>query len=284
MERATTIGLTALLALSACFVRTQRVPGPLPPLRELPDQLPPTALEALVQRHSDPVWVRRPGALDDYPLPFYRKRERVASGTVIRTGYGGRAEILWPGDATSVVLFDQGAVRIGDPELDEALVTFLGVTRALLALTPEDRVVLPGGSLLRGDPVAPAGPFLLERFDSDYLRLTNQTKRPALLAYRDAEVELSPGESIDLPLLPDTAPRPADPAAERLEMAGRRLQILGRVAPRARGGAVLLRAERPSVVESRGTQVRLAPGEEAVFAGLSPAPEFPEEAPEGESP
>ena len=278
------LALSVLLLCAGCYIRTQRVPGPIPPLQELPDQIPPAALEALVQRHSDPVYIRRPSAIDDYPLPFFRKRERVAAGTVVRAGYGGRAELIWPGDASSVLLFDEGAVRIGNPELDEPLIEFLSVSRSLLLLTPEDRIVLPGGSVLRGDTVAPSGPFLLDRFAADFLRLTNQSKRPALLGYRDLEVEIAPGESIDLPLLEDTSPQPPNPAAERLEVGDRRLEILGRVQPVPNGNAVLLRAERPSVVNSRGTQVRLAPGEEAVFMGLRPVNDFPREEPEEDAP
>ena len=116
---------------SACIQELQRLPGPLPPLeqpeplRDVPPPADVSTLEALVQRHSDPVWIRRPGALDGYPLPFYRKRERVTAGTVVRTGYGGRAELIWPGDASNVVLFDHGVVLVANPELDEMLVEFL---------------------------------------------------------------------------------------------------------------------------------------------------------------
>ncbi len=229
-----TIGLCLVAsmtgALSACLQRIQRVPGPLPPLgEETPVGPEVSAIEALVQRHSDPVWIRRPNALDDYPLPFYRKRERVTAGTVIRTGFGGRAELIWPGDASNIVLFDHGAVRVANPETDDMLVQFLAVSRSLIYLTPEDRVLLPGGSILRGDPGEPSGPFQLEKINPQYLRLTNQTKRPALLQYREAEIELGPGESIDLPRLSDTSPRSPHPAIE--ELLGGKVRIVGRVEP-----------------------------------------------------
>jgi len=264
---------------SACIQELQRLPGPLPPLeqpeplRDVPPPADVSTLEALVQRHSDPVWIRRPGALDGYPLPFYRKRERVTAGTVVRTGYGGRAELIWPGDASNVVLFDHGVVLVANPELDEMLVEFLTVTRALIHLTPEDRVLLPGGSVLRGDPVEPSGPFQLEHFSPEYLRLINQTKRPARLLYRESEIELGPGESIDLPRLSDTAPRPPHPAREELQ--GGKFSIVGRVEPRIEGGSVRLKAVRPSEVSAQGIQVRLAPSDEVRFQELSPVDEFP---------
>ncbi|MAB80678.1 MAG: hypothetical protein CMJ89_15110 [Planctomycetes bacterium] len=261
------------LCLSACYSQLQRLPGPLPPLKPPPEEPPVSAIEALVQRHSDPVWIRRPGALDDYPLPYYRKRERVTAGTIVRTGYGGRAELIWPGDASNVVLFDNGAVRITNPETDEVLVEFLSVSRCLLHLTPEDRVVLPGGSVLRGDSVHPSGPFLLEEFDFQYLRLTNQTKLSALLRYREAEVELVPGESVDLPRLGDTAPRSDHPASE--ELLGGRIRIVGRVQPSVGQGVVRLRATRPTEIFAQGIKVRLAPEEEVFLEELSSTGEFP---------
>ena len=280
-------GLTALVS-AGCIQRVQRLPGPLPPLEDPDGPSEPPALndvstlEALVQRHSDPVWIRRPAALDDYPLPFYRKRERVTAGTVVRTGYGGRAELIWPGDASNVVLFDHGAVRVANPETDEMLVEFLSVTRCLIHLTPEDRVLLPGGSVLRGDPVEPSGPYQLEHFDPQYLRLTNQTKRPAQLIYREAEIELGPGESIDLPRLGDTAPRPPHPAQEELQ--GGKVSIVGRVEPHTDAGSIRMKAVRPSEVFSQGVRVRLAPDEQVTFQELSPPSEFPEKAPPGNSP
>ena len=282
LTRSGLAGFSAWLLLarlsSGCIQRLQRLPGPLPPLEPREAPLDPpinevSTLEALVQRHSDPVWIRRPGALDDYPLPFYRKRERVTAGTIVRTGYGGRAELIWPGDASNVVLFDHGAVRVANPETDEMLVEFLMVSQALIHLTPEDRVLLPGGCVLRGDPVEPAGPYQLEHFSPQYLRLVNQTKRPARLEYRESEIELAPGESIDLPRLTDTAPRPPHPAQEELQ--GGKVSIVGRVEPRMAQGAVHLKAVRPSEVSAQGIRVRLAPSEEVRFQELSPAEEFP---------
>ena len=106
--------------------------------------------------------VVRPGTTAEYSLPFHRKRERIAAGAGVRTGAGGRAEVLWSDDASAVILFDKCALSIGDREVDEPIVRFHTVTRALLSLTPEDRVALPGGALLRGDPAEPTGLLLIE--------------------------------------------------------------------------------------------------------------------------
>src|SRR5206468_1725093 len=98
--------------LGACLeAYPQRLPGPL----VLPAESPPAASTSAavavkqavtVQRESDPVWVRRPLERGDSELPFYQKRERVPVGTLVRTGAGGRAELLWSPDATALSLFD----------------------------------------------------------------------------------------------------------------------------------------------------------------------------------
>lgn len=190
--------------------------------------------------------------------------------------------MIWPGDASNVVLFDNGAVRITNPETDEVLLEFLAVSRCLLHLTPEDRVVLPGGSLLRGDAVQPSGPFLLEKLGAQCLRLTNQSKLSALLRYREAEVELVPGESVDLPRLQDTAPRSDHPASEQL--LGGRIRIVGRVQPFVGQGVVRLDATRPTEIFSQGIRIRLAPEEEVLLGGLSTTGEFPTDDPPGNDP
>jgi hypothetical protein len=61
-----------------------------------------------VIRHAGPVKVRRPGAPDGYALTFYDKRARLDPGGALIVGADGRAELLWAGEATSIVLFDRG--------------------------------------------------------------------------------------------------------------------------------------------------------------------------------
>jgi len=275
--------LTGLLGVAAaCQSNTQRLAGPLPlpeePEYEHTDRV--RAPRAVLHRHSDPVWLRPPGAPDDFPLPFYRKRERVAVGAGVRTGYGGRAELLWLDDASSMTLFDECHVVLGDPEIDEPLVRFLEVSRALLTLTPEDRIGLPGGAILRGDPIEPSGPFHLERWAPEYLRLTNQSKRPALISFREADLELAPGDSLEFPWLEDSSPRVTDPALLHLTAEGIEFDFLGKVERSNEAGGVVVRALSPSQVSSLGVEVGLGAGEEAVFSHLTREPERPSADPE----
>ena len=44
-----------------------------------------------------------PSERGDYALPFYRKRERVPLGTLVRCGSGGRVELLWSPVASTVL-------------------------------------------------------------------------------------------------------------------------------------------------------------------------------------
>ncbi len=263
--------LSIVLIGAACAQLTRRVPGPIgvarpsagaAPLAGRAEEYP-----AVVQRDSDPVWVRRPGERGDYGLPFYRKRERIAPGSQVRTGAGGRAEILWSGDATAVILFEQGFLRLGDPELDEPQVTLTALTRALVHMTPEDRFALPGGALLRGDPAQPTGPLLFEAIRPDLLRVVNQSKLMVRISYRDLELDLAAGESIDLPLLPaGTAPLAAEPEPVRLganvlsaTLAG------GRAEHEDFEGGLRVRAVEEAELAAFGLSVRLAAGEQAEF-------------------
>jgi len=204
--------LLAAFGLGACVAAyPQRLPGPL----LLPEESAPAPAPAApgtpsptvtVQRDSDPVWIRRPGERGDYPLAFYSKRERVPVGSLVRTGAGGRAEVLWSPDATALALFDEGRITLGDTERDEPVMRFHSVTRALLSLTPEDRVELVGGPELVGDSLSTTGPILLESVPGSILRVTNQSKLLTRIRFRAEHLELGPGESIDLPILPHGAP------------------------------------------------------------------------------
>jgi len=230
--------------------------------------------EAIVVRHAGPVWVYRPGANSGYVLPYYRKRERVVSGSSIRVGWGGRAELIWPGDATSIVLFEEARVALGDPSRDEPLLAFTNLTRVQLLLTPEDRIVLLGGSELRGDPVQPSGPFLLERTGIDLVRTTNQSKFRARLLYRDAILELAPGDSIDLPVLSmGTEPYKVDPGLAQISSGGRELEVLGTIESFPGANAVRVKALALSEVSGQGVQVLMARDDQAVFASLEGDPD-----------
>lgn len=265
-----------VFALGACVnAYPQRVPGPL----HLPAESGAPAAPApagggrpavTVQRDSDPVWIRRPGERGDYGLPFYQKRERVPVGTLVRTGAGGRAELLWSPDATTLALFDEGRVTLGDPERDEPLLTFHSVTRALLVLTPEDRVELVGGPLLEGDSLSTTGPILLESAPGSILRVTNQSKLLARIRYRVEQLELGPGESIDLPILARGAePCEEETEAQHLLLLGLPVSFHGRVERREDGAGVSLTALEPARVTGLGIEASLAAQETLRFSGLS---------------
>lgn len=275
----TWIQALAALGLGACVSSyPQRVAGPL----VLPPGSPPPADRApagpgqqtvTVQRDSDPVWVRHPGERGDYGLPFYKKRERVPVGTLVRTGAGGRAELLWSPDATAVALFDEGRVTLGDPERDEPLLRFHSVTRALLFLTPEDRVELVGGPQLAGDSLSTTGPILLEHVPGAILRVTNQSKLLCRVRYRSENLELGPGESLDLPILASGAePREEETEAQQLVWLGQPLSFRGRIERREDGDGLALTALEPVQVTGLGIAVRLAEKETVRFSGLSRVP------------
>ena len=259
-----------LLAAAGCSAPyPQRLPGPLfaPEVAPPQPEAPGTA-HATLQRDSDPVWIRRAGERGYVAVPYYAKRQRIPAGTEVRTGAGGRAEVLWGSDATSLVLFDDGRARVGDPESDEPVLDLQVLTRALLVLTPEDVIQLPGGARLTPDPGEPASPFFLEQV-GQVLRLTNQSKRLAALAYRSERLELGPGESVDLPrLAAGTAPRTLP--AERLQgAAGLSIQFEGELEREEGPQGLLLRARTPCDLASLGVRVRLAAGDSARFSLLS---------------
>lgn len=270
--------LLALVATSAgCIPYPQRVPGPLAPPEgsDAPAAaLSPGDASITVQRYSDPVFVRRPGARDDFPLRFYAKRERVAPGTMVRTGAGGRAEILYSPDASSVVLFEEARVTLGDPERDEPLLCFHSLTRALLTLTGEDRIELVGGASLRGDPERVTGPILLDAGRGRILRITNQSKVDVSVEMRDRLLGLAPGESLDLPLLATgTGPIPPEAEPERLELEPGLVALFqGEIERETDSALPWLAAQRASAVRSLGLTVTLAPGERVRFFGLSDQP------------
>jgi len=276
------IALGLVLVSGACLPYPQRAPGPLfvPEGAATPRAVEvPRDATITVQRHSDPVFVRLPGARDDFPMTYYEKRERVAPGAMVRTGAGGRAEILYSPDASAVVLFEEGRVSLGDPERDEPLLAFHSVTRALLTLTGEDRIELVGGAILRGTPRGVTGPILLEAARPGILRVTNQSKVDVTLELRDLVLPLASGSSLDLPLLASgTAPSPEQVEPARLELApGLGARLHGEL-ERA-GDSGWFQAVRPAALEALGLTVTLAAGERARFSGLSaqsmPAPADP---------
>ena len=266
-------GILVCCLLSAAACRSvQRVPGPLYWSGEPSDPPPASSFEALVVNHAGAVWVYRPDAPEGYALPYYRKRERVRAGGGVRVGWGGRAELVWPGDATSIVLFEEGRVSLGDPRRDEPLVELKDLTRVRMMLTPEDRIVLPGGAELRGDTVRPSGPFVADRLGAELMRVQNQSKLPGRILFREAVLDLAPGDAITLPILAvGSGPLDPDPARSELVAGGIVFEIVGRVEPREEGGAVRLVAHQGSHVAARGVHLVLRTREEAAFFDLGPS-------------
>ncbi len=260
--------LFAALLTAAC-ASTQRVAGPLwlsgEPVAQGLDAPP----VATVLRHAGPVHVRRPGAADGFRLPFHEKRARVRPGAAVIVGPGGRAELLWTRNATSIVLFGTGVAIVGDPLRDEPLARIERALGAQLDLTPGDRIVLPGGSELRGDPGQPSGPFLVEQ-RVGAVRVKNQSKLAGSVRYRDAVLDLLPGDVVDLPLLSDGA-APFERGAERASATIGRVDVTTRGTVRAEQspGGIRLRAAEDAQVGVGGVFVRLKNGEAAVFSELS---------------
>ena len=267
-ERPSLLGLALAAGLAGCRVPyPQRLPGPLIVPGEARESVADGVAQVTLQRDSDPVWLRRVGERADVAVRFYAKRQRIPAGTLVRTGWGGRVELLWGSEATSLVLFDDGRCTVGDPEADEPVVRIHAVTHALLVLTPSDVVELPGGARLEGDASEPTGPFFLEQL-GPLLRLTNQSKRIARVYYRSSQAEIGPGESIDLPQL-EAGSAPATDPAESLQGAGVTVAFTGEVEREDSGPSLLLRAREPARVQALGVEVRLEPQQSARFSLLS---------------
>ncbi len=268
------------LASSACYIDTQRHPGPM---RELVDPLPPGSLddyptgseEVLIVRHADPVLVRAAGLAGGVPLPFYRKSARVNSGSWLFVEAGGRAEVIWPSGA-SVVLFDQGTGVVSSPARGEPLFIFQELTRATLRLIEGDRVELLGGAILIGG----TGPFVLEHENfSEILRVRNRSKSTARIAFRSALFDLDPGHVIDLPLLTSGGdPLQIDPDFQTVTSGVTEIQVRGefQMLPADTPNHASVRAIGEHEFRGQGVRVRLDRGEEVTFLPLGEpsAPEF----------
>lgn len=273
--RAHVVALVALATLSAC--RVQAVPGPMP---ALVDPLPPgeaaafepgpTEVEAI--RHGSPVQVRRAGTNGYFPLRAHAKRIRLSAGASIATGTGGRAELIWPGSPTIVILFDDCIAAAGEPTRDEPLVTFLQLGSARLRLTEHDRVRLPGGCELVAEvePGLVAGPIKLSSPDRDTVRLENQSTALFRVAFRDEELLVSPGEVLDVPILDDgSAPiRVAPPV--RLDAGSFEVTARDELQAERVPGGIRLQAAGGTAVRALGVGVRLEPGAEVTFLELDP--------------
>ena len=265
----------ALLLVVLCMgCRTQRWPAPMTPMSDpLPagsDSGTGAGLEdVVVVRHSDPVQVRRAGASGAFPMRFHSKRERVTSGAWVYCGTGGKAELIWPKEGLSVMLFDEGSVRVGERERGEPVVRLFAVSRANFDLLPGTVIELPGGALFEGDPERRSGPFVLQRIRENVLRLKNQSKGVGSVRYRDEVLRLSPGQIVDLPLMGmGTGPLPFAGAPLRIERGPLVLALDGPLTLAEGEPGVLVEAEGRGTVQGLGLTVRLEAGQSAHFVPL----------------
>jgi hypothetical protein len=282
LARARDLGLAAAL-VAACiatpgcagFLRwpwgnTQRWPAPMEakvdPLPPGDSMLyPPGPEDVLVVRHADPVQVRPAGMPSSYPLWFYNKSLRVSSGSAVYSAPGGRIEVIWP-SATSVVLYGRGAGIIGSKSRGEPTFLFRQIERAEMDFKKEDQVELLGGAQLS----AHSGPIMLDHTRASILRVKNQSKAAAQIAYREANFVIDPGQVIDLPLLSVGAkPIQTDAGLVTIAGAGFAVQYSGQVEVLAKQADVVLRAVGEHEIHALGVRVRLDREDEVRFGGLS---------------
>jgi hypothetical protein len=289
-RRSTSNGLLlGALLLVGCYAQTQRFPAPMV---GGPRPLPPGVAETYaagpeevtVVRHGDPIHLRRPGEGASFPLHFYRKQARVNAGSWVLSAAGGMAELLFARD-TRIVVRGESVVVIGSPSRGEPVVYMLESERVELTLSEGDYVELLGGSRL----TAAGGPFVVEHGVDEVLVVRNRSTGTGTIAYREALIELAPGEVVHLPLLESSGrPRQVDPAFQALSAGGGELLALGAV--ELVGGAPgRLRASGEHELRGHGLVLRLDPGDEVVFDDLGrnsrgAAPPAPETEPETGAP
>jgi hypothetical protein len=252
---------------------TQRWPEPMEatvdPLPPGDSQLyPPGPEDVLVVRHADPVQVRPAGLPSSFPLSFYNKSLRVSSGSAVYSAPGGRVEVLWP-SATSVVLFGRGSGIIGSKSRGEPTFIIRQVERAEVTFKKEDQIELLGGAQMS----AHSGPFVLDHFRDNILRVRNQSKAAAQIAYREANFILDPGQVIDLPLLSaGSKPVRRESGLSTLNGGGFRVEYSGQVEVLSQDADVALRALGDHEVHAMGVRVRVQRDEEVCFGGLTKTP------------
>jgi len=260
------------LALASCG-QTQRIPGPLW-LESSPAGEQQTVAQGApvgsVIRHASPVWLRRPGASAGSQMAYYDKRARVQAGSEVRVGFGGRAELLWPDRASSIVLFNSGEARFGDTSQDEPLVELAHLGRAQITLAAKDRVRLPGGVDLRGDGSSLSGPILVDAIGPELMRLKNQSKQICQVRYRGSAFELLGGETLDLPLLLAAGGQELDPLLERVLLGDLEVYLSPGLQPEFDGSRLRVHADRQGTVVLGGFVVHLEAGEDAIFSDLGP--------------
>ena len=222
--------------------------------------------EVLVLRHADPVKVRPAGLSAGYPLTFYQKSVRVHAGSAVSSSSGGRVEVLWT-NGNSIVVFDEGDGVVGSPSRGQPSFVFLTCDRARIDLKEPDQIELLGGARLS----ASSGPYVLERLRGDILRVSNQSKTPGEVLYRDAVIRLDPGQIVDLALLSAGGhPVQSDPGLQTTDGPGYTIRWSGTMEFQREKSAVSVRSLGEHEIQANGVRVRLERDAVARFEGLEP--------------
>ncbi|MEZ6004152.1 MAG: hypothetical protein R3F33_08185, partial [Planctomycetota bacterium] len=252
------------------YINTQRYPGPM---GGNPENLPEGASdifkagpeEALVMRISDPVYLRRPGESSSFPVHFFRKRVLIGAGYWVLSEAGGRVDLVF-GRGAELSLSGNNTIVLGSPSRGEPLVAFLEVENARLTLSANEYVELLGGALLSGE----GGPMVIEHPREEVLILSNRSPNPSQLRYRDAVIDLAPGEVLHIPLIA-TGTHPQEPAIgfQTVDAAGGRIQLRGSLRILEQDGSRLrVEATGEHEVRGKGVVLRLDPGNRVEFDDL----------------
>jgi hypothetical protein len=265
---------------------TQRWP---PPMQNTADPLPPGQAEylqegpeeVLVVRHADPVRVRPAGLSGGYPLTYYDKSVRVRAGSGIGSAPGGRIEVVWP-NGNSIVLYDACVGVVGSPSKGQASFLFLTVEGAQIDLKVPDQVQLPTGARLS----AANGMFRVDRIRQDVMRVSNRSKGPGEILFRDTVITLDGGQVVDLPMLEAGGrPEQSDPGMQTAQVNGTTLAWAGQVElTKEENGVVRLRALGDHEIHANGVRVRMKQDEIVRFEGLGATTNGPAPAPAAQTP
>lgn len=227
--------------------------------------------EVRIVRHADPVHVRVADSVGVVSLSYRRKEMRVASGSGIASAGGGRVEILWS-TGSSVVLSGHTAVIIGSPSRGEPSLLFRQIEQVRFDPQNEDLYELVGGATLR----VRMGPVRVESVRPEVLRVANESKGSAQIAFRDTTIVLDPGQAVDLPLL-SFGGKPTGEEAILAPFAGAGFAVQHAEGTDLSAEAGTLRAKGTGDVRALGVRVHLESGAEAQFQARPGAPAPPSE-------
>jgi hypothetical protein len=255
------------------IISTQRWPEPMDGPKPLPPGdatlFPAGPEEVRVIRHADPVQVRAAGSAGAVPLSYRSKEMRAASGSGVSCSDEGRAEVLFD-SGSSVVLYGHCDAIIGSPSRGEPSLFLRELEQVVFEPVVEDLYELAGGARLR----ARDGPIRANLYKKDVLRVANESKRAAQVAFLQEMVVLDPGQAVLMPIL-STGARPPEKPVELADSIGPGFHAAHAQAvdvSQAEGG-LLARGE--GEVRSLGVRVTLPPGAEARFVGLGQLREAP---------